>query len=85
MSTFEREINLPPAGSGDRPRSTILRKQRVDRRIRKALHYAAIIEGSDDAILSKDLDGVILSWNGGAERLFGYTAAEAVGRPVTLR
>ena len=47
-------------------------------------HYQAIIESSDDAILSKDLDGLILSWNGGAERLFGFTSEEAVGRPVTI-
>ncbi|HJY30005.1 MAG TPA: PAS domain S-box protein [Pyrinomonadaceae bacterium] len=45
---------------------------------------AALIESADDAIISKTLDGIITSWNKGAQRIFGYTADEVIGKPVTI-
>jgi len=60
--------------ASDRP---VLSQDEIDR-----LRFTAIIESSDDAIVSKDLDGTIRSWNPAAERIFGYTAAEMVGDSV---
>lgn len=55
----------------------------LQRSLQHALeHFRAIVQGSDDAIISKSLDGVVISWNQGAARIFGYTAQEMLGRPI---
>jgi PAS domain S-box-containing protein len=50
----------------------------------RARQLASIVESSDDAIISKDINGIILTWNSGAERVFGYSAGEVIGKSVTI-
>jgi two-component system, LuxR family, sensor kinase FixL len=58
--------------------------ERILRLQREKSHLASIVEWSDDAIMTKTLDGIVTSWNRGAEKLFGYRADEIVGQPVAV-
>ncbi len=58
--------------------------QQIKQKYESALHLASIFEGAQDAIYSKKLDGTIMAWNAGAERLFGYSAEEALGKSVRI-
>lgn len=57
---------------------------RIKEKYESALHLASIVEGAQDAIYSTKLDGTIMAWNAEAERLFGYSAPEALGRSVRM-
>jgi PAS domain S-box-containing protein len=66
-------------GSSTKPEFTNLRSPEL-----APYWLTALIESADDAIISKTLEGIITSWNKGAERIFGYTADEVIGQPVTI-
>jgi PAS domain S-box-containing protein len=82
--TVELSINRMP---GDGPASFAGFVRDITERQRAAetnARLASIVQYSDDAIVSKNLDGIITSWNPGAERLFGYPAEEALGKPIAM-
>jgi PAS domain S-box-containing protein len=65
--------------------SAIARDITEEKRLLEARHFlASIVDSSDDAILSKDMNGIVLSWNKGAENLYGYTAEEVIGKHVSM-
>jgi len=76
---------MSPSGPGGQPTAAVLANEteELDHSGRLAL-LAAIVESSDDAIVSKTLTGRILSWNAGATRIFGYQAEEVIGKPITV-
>jgi len=78
-ATVERENGRPVRMAG--ATVDISGRRHVDE---ASLWLAAVVDSSDDAIVSKDLNSIITSWNAGAQRLFGYTAREAIGHSVTM-
>src|ERR1700760_1767112 len=76
------DVDFNSAAEGPRSSSSSERPD-LEELERARAHLAAIIDSSEDVIVGKTLEGVVTSWNKGAERLFGYTAAEMIGASIT--
>jgi PAS domain S-box-containing protein len=84
LTTTENEINLSPGQIINSELQSAEPQSEALSTWPSAAFMEALVQSANDAIISKDMDGLITSWNRGAERLFGYKAAEAIGQPVSM-
>jgi PAS domain S-box-containing protein len=82
-TSFPAEISLSVLEGGAET-LVLIAIRNIGRKRAKELHLTAIIEASDDAIIGKTLDGIIVSWNKGAEKIYGYKAEEIVGHSISI-
>jgi diguanylate cyclase (GGDEF)-like protein/PAS domain S-box-containing protein len=85
-SEFPIELSLSPLETEEGTLVSSAIRDITDRKRaeEEASHFRSVIESSQDAIIGKDLDGVITSWNTGAQRLYGYTSEEAIGKSISM-